>query len=80
MATVQALITLARESGLYLAEIRKEYTERFPGKWIAVLGREVYGPVESLDDLRTLLASRSVDVTSAQFARLDQAFMLPMVL
>ena len=73
-------LALARDSALYLSQIRAEYTQRFPGQWIAVVGDQVYGPTESPGELRGELEARGVELLAAQFAHLDPAFSLPMVL
>ena len=74
------ILELAQLSGLHLAEIREDYTRRFPGKWIAVVGRHVYGPTDTPEELWANLENLGVDTSAAQLAHLEAAFMMPMVL
>jgi hypothetical protein len=63
-----------------MAEIREEYTDRFPGQWIAVAGTEVYGPAASPEELRRLLEREGVDIKVAKAALLDPAYRIPAAL
>ena len=70
------LAQLIEKSALHLAEIRQNYTRRYPGQWIAVYNDQVFGPRHTPEELLTLLSGRGV-MDAAQVAYLDEAYFLP---
>ncbi len=68
-----------KESVLFLESIRREYTEKFPHKWIVVDSRKVFGPTDTPEELRALIDREGLG-GSVQVAYLDEAYFLPAIL
>lgn len=70
----------ATREGAFLEKIRRDYTEKYPHRWIAVIDSEVIGPAQSTADLLVLLRERGIDPAKAMLAYLDPGFQRSLLL
>ena len=64
----------AAKDTVYIEKIREEYTDKYPGQWIAVYEEEVIGPVRTPEELSILLHKKKIEPIRTTFSCLDPRY------